>query len=249
MRDYIASLHSSKGFKHIRKIDQYKDYIAEPKESGYRGIHDVYAYKTKKGNDRSDKWNDLLVEIQYRTIYQHAWATAVEIADYLTNSRAKFSQGDQKQQDFFKYASEIIARVYESKTSCKASLTNQELVSGFRRLEEETHLLQTLKQLKILSRIRRIFEHNLIIHFMMEGNLPHFNIVGFKSLSKANAHYFKLEKDYPNDDIVLVKSSDKKSILEAYRNYFANATDFTEYIEEGLKKLSDQAPDANQSSS
>ena len=98
MMEYIDKLHNSKGFRHIRKEGQCKDYITNPKDSGYRGIHDVYAYQSKKGYDRSDKWNGLLVEIQYRTIYQHAWATAVEIADYLTKCRAKFSQGDEDQQ-------------------------------------------------------------------------------------------------------------------------------------------------------
>ena len=129
-----------------------------------------------------------------------------------------------------------------NKTSCKASLTKQELVSGFRKLEEETHLLQRLKQLKILSKSPEVFKDNLIIHFMIKNNRPSYETEGFRSLSKANAHYFKLEKQYPNDDIVLVKSSDKNSILEAYRNYFANATDFTEYIEKGLEKLSIQPP-------
>lgn len=67
---------------------------------------------------------------------------------------------------------------------------------------------------------------------------PKFDIYGFNSLPVAGIHYFILEKKYPTDDIVLVKSSDRKSILEAYRNYFADAKDFTGYIEEGIKKLS-----------
>ncbi len=238
MMNYIHLLHSSTALQHTRKKEQYKDYVQNPKESGYRGIHDVYAYKSKKGTDRSNKWDGLLIEIQYRTIYQHAWATAVEIADYLTNSRTKFSQGNKKQQEFFKYASEIIARAYENKTSCKHFLTNRELISGFKRLENDTHLLQRLKQLKILSKIPQIFKHNLIIHFMMKNGEPYSELEGFNSLSKANSRYFELEKLYPKDDIVLVKSSDKKSIMEAYKNYFADAKDFTGFIEEGIEKLS-----------
>ena len=245
MSAYIDRLHRTAGFKHIRKEEQYKDYIQNPKESGYRGIHDVYAYKSKKGLDRSNKWDGLLVEIQYRTIYQHAWATAVEIADYLTKSRTKFSEGKESQKEFFRYASEIISRVYEGKKSCKSSLTNLELVLGFMKLEKETHLLQRLKQLKALSRIPNIFRQNLILHFRIENDKPQCRVTGFNSLSKANARYFEMERQYPQDDIVLVKSKDKKSILEAYRNYFADATDFTGYIEEGIKKLSNQLPKSN----
>jgi len=238
MLEYISKLHKATGFHHIRKEGQYKDYITNPKESGYRGIHDVYAYQSKKGYDRSDKWNGLLVEIQYRTIYQHAWATAVEVADYLTNCRAKFSQGNSDQQEFFRYASEIIARAYENRVSCKNTLSNQDLIANFKKLEQKTNLLQRLKQLKSISKIPEIFKQNLVIHFTIKDDQPKFDIYGFNSLPVAGIHYFILEKKYPTDDIVLVKSSDRKSILEAYRNYFADAKDFTGYIEEGIKKLS-----------
>ena len=238
MLEYISKLHKATGFHHIRKEGQYKDYITNPKESGYRGIHDVYAYQSKKGYDRSDKWNGLLVEIQYRTIYQHAWATAVEVADYLTNCRAKFSQGNSDQQEFFRYASEIIARAYENRVSCKNTLSNQDLIKKKKKLEQKTNLLQRLKQLKSISKIPEIFKQNLVIHFTIKDDQPKFDIYGFNSLPVAGIHYFILEKKYPTDDIVLVKSSDRKSILEAYRNYFADAKDFTGYIEEGIKKLS-----------
>lgn len=238
MMEYIEKLHNSTGFKHIRKEGQCKDYIATPKNSGYRGIHDVYVYQSRKGYDRSDKWNGLLVEIQYRTIYQHAWATAVEIADYLTKCRAKFSQGDEDQQEFFRYASEIIARAYENKKSCKSDLSNEELLIGFKNLESKTHLLQRLSQLRALSKFPELFKQNIVLHFTMKNNHPICEIKTFSSLQDAGIHYFILEKTFPNDDIVLVKSSDKKSILEAYKNYFADAKDFIGYIEDGLKKLS-----------
>lgn len=237
MMDYIENLRSSSGFCHVRKEGQCKNYIEEPKPSGYRGIHDVYAYQSKKGYDRSDKWNGLLVEIQYRTIYQHAWATAVEIADYLTSERVKFSQGNEDQQEFFRCASEIIARVYENEKSCKKDLSDIQLIEEFSRLEKKTGLLEKLKQIKILTKIPKVLEHNLVIHFTIVKEKPNFEVFGFKSLSKANKHYFEMEKKYPKDDIVLVKSKDTKSILEAYKNYFADAKDFTSYIEEGIKKI------------
>jgi hypothetical protein len=77
-----------------------------------------------------------------------------------------------------------------------------------------------------------------VIHFKLLEGKPSYEINSFTSLSIASINYFILENKYPHDDIVLVKSSDKKNILEAYRNYFADAKDFTVYIEEGIKKLS-----------
>ena len=116
------------------------------------------------------------------------------------------------------------------------------MVDGFNLLEKKTQLLQRLKQLRTLSKFPELFKQNLVIHFTMVNGLPSYEINGFNSLQIAGIHYFILEKRFPNDDIVLVKSSDKKSILEAYRNYFADAKDFTGYIEEGIKKLSTPLP-------
>jgi len=51
-----------------------KDYVAEPKTDGYRGIHLIYRYR----NLKEPSYNGLLLELQLRTKLQHAWATAVE---------------------------------------------------------------------------------------------------------------------------------------------------------------------------
>lgn len=240
---YIETLQGPQQFKHKRKEYESKDYIKDPKPiSGYRGVHDVFLYKSRPGDDRSVKWDSLLVEIQYRTIYQHAWATAVEVADSLTNGRAKFSEGDDKQQEFFKLASEIIARAWEDDYSCKKDLTNSELITRFLTLEAEILLLSRLKQIKIIHKNRsKIKEKNMIIIFANENmENPKIEIRGCNSLKKANEMYLKLEKERPKEDIVLVTSDDKhfnNSIKEAYKNYFANTTDFTGYVEKGLEIL------------
>ena len=234
MLKYIENLHKSTGFSHIRKDGQCKDYIANPKESGYRGIHDVYEYQSKKGYGRSDKWNGLLVEIQYRTMYQHAWATAVEIADYLMSSRYKFSQGNEDQQEFFRLASEIIARAFENKKGCKLELSNAELIKKFNDLDNKIQLLLKLQHLKtITTRITRK-NKNIILHFQFRNGLPETTVYSYNSLSKATEAYFKLEKQFPGDDIVLVKSSKVQDIRKTYKNYFADSNDFVEYVTRGL---------------
>ncbi|MFN4156210.1 MAG: RelA/SpoT domain-containing protein [Paracoccaceae bacterium] len=61
------------------------DYISNPKPTGYRGVHYVYAYRSS--SDARSELNDLKIELQLRTDAQHAWATAVEIADLVVASR------------------------------------------------------------------------------------------------------------------------------------------------------------------
>lgn len=66
------------------------DYIASPKEDGYRSIHLVYRYK----NRRAPGYDGLLVELQLRTRKQHAWATAVETMGTYLGQALKSGQGD-----------------------------------------------------------------------------------------------------------------------------------------------------------
>jgi putative GTP pyrophosphokinase len=64
-------------FNHKRRNEDDKyDYIKRPNPHiGYRGIHDVYEYDVN--SKFADQYRGLLIEIQYRTKYQHAWATCV----------------------------------------------------------------------------------------------------------------------------------------------------------------------------
>lgn len=224
-------------FKHKYIKRQHKDYIAHPKESGYRGVHDVFAYKSDVG--RPEKWNGLYVEIQYRTKFQHAWATAVEVADILKKSRTKFSdKADEKQNIFFQYASEIIARVYEGRTSCFPDLSNEELVSGFESVNKETQLLNLLRSvnhskmhLKDKSKkaiILRLITNNLKVSVVTEG---------FNSTSEAQSRLYELEKEFPDDNIVLVKADNINDIKNIFRNYFTDSKAFVTLIDNGLNFL------------
>lgn len=77
-----------------------RDYIAEPKESGYRGIHLVYRY-----NGSKKEFKGMSVELQIRSKVQHSWATAVEVVGTFTKQALKASSGDNNWLNLFKYAS------------------------------------------------------------------------------------------------------------------------------------------------
>ncbi|GGO98362.1 RelA/SpoT domain-containing protein [Stakelama pacifica] len=63
-------------FKHeLRNAPGKYDYIQNPKPDGYRGIHDVYKYDVNSHHGAAYK--GLQIELQYRTIFQHAWATGL----------------------------------------------------------------------------------------------------------------------------------------------------------------------------
>jgi Region found in RelA / SpoT proteins len=86
----IQSYKRSK-FAHILRREN--DYIATSKEDGYRGVHLVYQYKGL-GNQITS-YDKLRIEIQIRTIWQHAWATTVEAVSTFTGQALKSSEGDE----------------------------------------------------------------------------------------------------------------------------------------------------------
>ncbi|MDY6953379.1 MAG: RelA/SpoT domain-containing protein [Thermodesulfobacteriota bacterium] len=83
-----------------------RDYISNPKESGYRGIHLVFKY-----NGSKEKYCGLFVELQLRTNIQHSWATAVEVVGTFTKQALKASYGEPVWLEFFKYASVEFAKL------------------------------------------------------------------------------------------------------------------------------------------
>lgn len=235
---FRQSILTESRFKH-KYIKQYhKDYIKSPKDSGYRGIHDIFSYKSDFG--MPEKWNGLYVEIQYRTKYQHAWATAVEVADIIKKSRTKFSdKADAKQNEFFKYASEIIARAYENHTSCFPNLSDQEVVDKFTQINNEIQLLDLLHSVNNSNvDFKDKNKKAIILRLVTNGDNVHVETEAFKSTSEANSRLYELEKEFPDDNIVLVKADNINDIKNIFRNYFTDSKAFVTYIKHGIKFLS-----------
>ena len=235
LKDFREKLHSAK-FAHKLKnaVDKY-DYLTKPKEDGYRGIHDIYEYNAS--SEKGKAYKGLLLELQYRTIYQHAWATTVEIVGMITENQPKFHTGDKRHIEFFRLASEIIARAFEGSTSSYPELSHQELLQKFYSLDNEIHIIQILKDLN-KSQKKLGSKKNVILFLSGAGNERNLEIYDFVKRKDALKKYFELEKQQAGADIVFVKADTAKDIQLSYKNYFNDPNDFLNYIEEGCKKLS-----------
>jgi hypothetical protein len=143
LAQFRADFHVARFAHTLRNDVNDYNYIASPKEDGYRGIHDVYKYNV--GSDGGKAWNGLQLELQYRTIYQHAWATSVEVVGLVTEHQPKFNAGDERHKEFFRLASEIIARSCEESTSCYPDVSPEELVGRLEATDAEINLIRTLK--------------------------------------------------------------------------------------------------------
>ena len=82
-----------------RAILRERDYIAEPKESGYRAVHIVVR---RLGYP---------VEVQLRTVLQDAWANHVEERSRETGIGLKFGAGDDEERENLRIMADTLAAV------------------------------------------------------------------------------------------------------------------------------------------
>ncbi len=226
-------------FSHVRvnEAERY-DYIRRPEDTGYRGIHDIYGYNVYKLP--GSQWNGLKVEIQYRTRVQHAWATAVEVADLITSSRIKFNEANNSYLRYFQLASEILARAHENRRSCCGNLTKSELREEFISADKKLGLLLTLDRLRNTSDKSKSFRKNtlLIFKFEAENESDRLEVRTFDNVNRAIEEYDALEKKLGTKaDIVLVHGDTEENIRDAFRNYFSDARAFVDLMQEGFKIL------------
>jgi len=228
---FRKTFHNAK-FRHKRRndIDKY-NYIKKPKHTGYRGIHDVYVYDVNSDIGRPLK--GLLVEIQYRTLIQHSWATAVEVIGFITESQPKFEKGDTRYQDAMMLSSEILARSHENLKGPYPDLSNTDLLKKFSRIDKSLNLLNRLRGLIAVKKASSE-NRNAILIFSQSAELE---IRTFRTAPEALRALFELEKDMPENDIVLVKADKSEDIRLAFKNYFSDANDFVFLVEDGINKI------------
>lgn len=223
-------------FNHNRRNEPGKyDYIKKPKSTGYRGIHDVYEYNVN--SDAGKSLEGLYIEIQYRTLIQHAWATAVELIGFITESQPKFQQGDGRYEHAMAVASEILARAYEGLKGPFPDKSDRELLEEFLALDNELALLQMLRGLN-QAKGEISDKKNAILIFSAKGELE---VRSFRDATDALRALFDLEKEMPQNDIVLVRADSSEEVRLAFRNYFSDAREFLRLIDSACAKLSGHA--------
>lgn len=228
--DFRERLHAAK-FNHRRKndVDKY-DYIKRPKDTGYRGIHDVYEYDVQSESGKGSK--GLLIELQYRTTVQHAWATAVEVIGFITASQPKFQEGDRRYETAMLYASEIVSRAHEDRKSYFADVANDQILQEFVKLDHDLGLMNLLRSLNAAD--ADVSANRNVILIFSEDELE---TKSYASATEALRVLFELEQANPGKDIVLVRADTTDDVRTAFRNYFSDAREFIHLVESGCEKL------------
>lgn len=240
-----------KGQYEIVHID---DYIRSPKASGYRSLHIIIKYQSKK----YPAYNNLLLEVQVRTLAQHSWATAVETVGAVLGQALKSSEGEENWLSYFQHAS--LALEYMERPLF-TTIIPQSLGSIARKLTALDKKLQVSKKLKSYREALKATESKalpkdgyfLLVLLPAQPELQIF----YYSKRNADAAYRAYEKyermlplriqgpqlplfpdlvDYSGAQAVLVGAESFKSLRDSYPNYYLDTEHFLSSIDSFILK-------------
>lgn len=207
--------------------DKIRDYIKQPKDVGYRGIH-IYVKDNLSGKK---------IEIQLKTTADHNWATLVEITDLLYDLRLK-ELGFKSDKKFAQF---------HALMSSDKKLTKDEAYLIYDVLYE-TNFISNLSRTfrKNNNEVKKSWSKQKKNHsfFLIEASKNEIPILqSFSSFKKAEEEYFKKYKENDNVEIVLtsIRKPDFKQISIAYANYILSYHTFMSDINPILKEMAREA--------
>lgn len=221
-----------------------KDYIANPKSDGYRGVHLVYRYNnTLARNSKATHYKGLLLELQLRTKLQHTWATAVETMGTFRGEALKSRQGSKEWLHFFAAISSAFAHIENMPPIPQFShLSASQTFMEVARIEKKLQVLEQIRGLAIAANHIHASGYggfyNLII-LNSEQHTVRVKSYKFEDLVSASNDYAAAEAQAAGGakiEPVLVSAGRLRSLRQAYPNYFLDVRDFIENVEIIIQK-------------
>jgi putative GTP pyrophosphokinase len=227
----LESIYEQSRFTH--EFVSCRDYIDNPKRSGYRSIHLVYRYR----NPRAPDYDGLFVELQLRTKLQHAWATAVETIGTFLDHALKSSEGPEIWLDFFALTGSAFA--YLEGTQPVPGYEYRSKIRTFQEVIDMSNNLNVIEKLIAYSiAARRVYSdkrsgrYHLII---LNPNDKTVTITSYSQgkLEEATHDYSNAEKRIANGETiqaVLVSAGPIDRLRQAYPNYFLDTKEFIKIL-------------------
>ncbi len=231
----VVDLHRKSDVKH--KLLRVDDYLTMPQPSGYRGVHLIYRYFS----DRSETYNGLQIEIQIRSVLQHAWATAVETVGTFLKQALKSSQGHSDWLRFFTVMGSVLAArertslVANTPTDRPALLT--ELRKWVRLLDVERRLQAYGDALRTLEDPSASTAHYFLLSLDPKADTTTIHGFARGELEYATKQYLELERSLDattGAEAVLVSVESIAALKRAYPNYFLDTRAFLNAVQRAL---------------
>lgn len=222
-----------KGTKAFTIVKGGKDYITEPKKSGYRSVHQIFKCK-----------NGFSIELQIRTQIQHAWATAVETMGTFLNHSLKSSEGPEEWLEFFALASSSFA-ILEGTPRIPGDdkLSDTDTYEKLLATEERLEVLGKLSGFRVVADNIRNDKRNGKYHLItlnLDEKMATIQTYQSKYIQQANEDYSKKEEEVragKNIQVVLVTSESIAALKKAYPSFFLDSVNFEKLIKAVPKEL------------
>lgn len=223
------------------------NYLENPTALGYRGIHLIYSYRS----DKIEAYNKLLIEIQLRSQFQHAWATAVEIVDRFKWTGLKSGHGNREWQRFFALMGGYIAQMEGTMPVPNVPTTSRELTAEIKHLSAKLKVEEQLSVFgatTMMSGNLKSEGHYYVLKLDTKSRELSISVYQFNQLDQASNELIDKESETPigSEDVetVLVSARSLAELKKAFPNYFADTMVFigllrkaTNQIERKKRKL------------
>jgi len=236
--DVLFSKFQERNWQHT--LCHVDDYIRNPKDSGYRGVHLVYKFFSD--SERNKHYNGLKIEMQLRSVPQHNWATAVETVGTFIGQALKSSQGEEDWLRFFALMGTVYALEEGTSpvpnTPTDGEQLQEELRYFVKRLDVFNKLTTFREALfRVANRPIAADTKYFLLHLDSAGKA--LEILGYNKnqFSQASNRYLAIEEEVrgkPGADVVLVSADSISSLKRAYPNYFLDTRKFLIKVSKAL---------------
>lgn len=208
------------GKRSVLNIVKEFDYIANPKDDGYRSYHLVFEY-----NGKIDEIKNYKIELQLRDLLQHYWATAIEILALKSDTNIKAGKiGNEDYKRFFWCCAELFAGRTEYNDEIKE-------------LDKKLNILHLLSGLNIAVKfiVEKSSDDDLYLLILDVANNSLKYIPFHKKDENTAQQIYQTTETNSNISSVLVSVDDIKKLKKAYPNYFLNAKNFIKEVRDRAK--------------
>lgn len=209
------------------------DYLAKPRESGYRAIHLIYRYHS----EQRPQWNGLKIEIQMRSRLQHAWAMAVETISTMLLEPLKASQGSPEWLEFLKLTSSAFA-IKEGTVTVPGTPTDplelKRMITGMEKsLRVEPNLSAYKTALKQTDNPGFSGSAYFLLQLNHKERLLTTTAYRKQQIDRANEDYQQAEKRLEGiGAAVLVSVGRVEQLRRAFPSYYQDTELFLKYLKE-----------------
>ncbi len=215
----------------------YKNYIDDPRRSGYRGLHLVYGY----ASESNPELRGLKTELQVRSQLQHQWATAVETVGTFIGDELKSSQGNKTWLRFFALMSSVIARRENAPLIPGTPNDHGPLVAEIKERARQVGIVERLATFESATHLATDFPNFrnrlIVMQLDLRNNRVEGAAFGEHDAERASAMYAEEElshRDDPKIAVVMVSAKSVQTLRRAYPNFFADLTGFRKLVRETI---------------